>query len=166
MLECSRWVASPLKDGGRVAGTLTSENGVTKSFCPGRGPLEVRPKFVGVHHALEASNDHSGLVHQIHPRLRNKVVGKHCRRNVIGVRLETGLGEARNSLVATAGVGVIAVGGEVGTLSEIAFALRRGLPVVSLGSWRLEGDRLQGHRAFFRAETPQAAVETLLEAIG
>ena len=31
----------------------------------------------------------------------------------------------------------MAVGGESGTLSEIAFALRAGKPVVGLGTWEL-----------------------------
>ena len=43
----------------------------------------------------------------------------------VGIAIPTGLGEARNVLVATAGSGMIAVGGEVGTLSEVAFALKR-----------------------------------------
>ena len=52
--------------------------------------------------------------------------------------IPTGMGEARNVLIVRAADVVIAVGGEFGTLSEIAFALRIGKPVVSLGSWDLE----------------------------
>jgi uncharacterized protein (TIGR00725 family) len=51
------------------------------------------------------------------------------------VVVPTGMGEARNTLVVRAAHAVIAVGGEFGTLSEIAFALRTGKPVVALGSW-------------------------------
>jgi uncharacterized protein (TIGR00725 family) len=47
----------------------------------------------------------------------------------------TGLGQARNALVAATGEAVIAVGGGWGTLSEIALALRLGRPVVLLGDW-------------------------------
>jgi uncharacterized protein (TIGR00725 family) len=47
----------------------------------------------------------------------------------------TGLGQARNALVAATGQAVIAVGGGWGTLSEIALALRLGRPVVLLGDW-------------------------------
>lgn len=47
----------------------------------------------------------------------------------------TGLGQARNALVAASGEAAIAVGGGFGTLSEIALALRLGRPVVLLGGW-------------------------------
>jgi uncharacterized protein (TIGR00725 family) len=44
----------------------------------------------------------------------------------------TGIGHARNLAVAASGDAVIAVGGSFGTVSEIAFALRLGRPVVAL----------------------------------
>lgn len=44
----------------------------------------------------------------------------------------TGIGHARNLAVAASGDVVIAVGGEWGTLAEIAFARRLGRPVVAL----------------------------------
>jgi uncharacterized protein (TIGR00725 family) len=44
----------------------------------------------------------------------------------------TGVGHARNLAVAASGDGVIAVGGRHGTLTEIAFALLLGRPVVVL----------------------------------
>ncbi len=52
--------------------------------------------------------------------------------------LTTGLGEARNVVVASSGDVVVAVGGEYGTLSEIGLAAKIGRPVVLLQSWRLE----------------------------
>jgi hypothetical protein len=55
----------------------------------------------------------------------------------VEVVVPTGLGEARNALVARAGDVVVAVGGGYGTLSEIAFALKGGTPVVGLGTWEL-----------------------------
>jgi len=51
----------------------------------------------------------------------------------IDVPLPTGLGEARNALVVGAAEAVIAVGGEWGTLSEIALARKTGIDVVTLG---------------------------------
>jgi uncharacterized protein (TIGR00725 family) len=51
------------------------------------------------------------------------------------VALPTGLGELRNGLVVRASDALVAVGGSWGTLSEIAFALRTGRPVVGLRSW-------------------------------
>ena len=48
----------------------------------------------------------------------------------VDVALPTGLGEARNALVARAADAMVAVGGGYGTLSEIALALRAGKRVV------------------------------------
>jgi uncharacterized protein (TIGR00725 family) len=50
----------------------------------------------------------------------------------IVVPLATGLGEARNAILVRAAEAVIAIGGEWGTLSEIALARRMGVPVVLL----------------------------------
>lgn len=58
----------------------------------------------------------------------------------VDVAVPTGLGEARNTLVVRAAAAVIAVGGEYGTLSEIAFALKIGIPVVGIGTWELHKD--------------------------
>ncbi|HWE26223.1 MAG TPA: TIGR00725 family protein [Myxococcales bacterium] len=55
----------------------------------------------------------------------------------VDVAIPTGLGEARNVLVVRATDALIAIGGEFGTLSEIAFALKTGKPVVGLGTWVL-----------------------------
>jgi uncharacterized protein (TIGR00725 family) len=51
------------------------------------------------------------------------------------IALPTGLGEARNALVARAGQAMIAIGGSYGTLSEIALALKAGRKVVGLETW-------------------------------
>ena len=53
------------------------------------------------------------------------------------VAIPTGLGEARNTIVVRCADAVVAVGGEYGTLSEIGFALKLGIPVVGIGTWEL-----------------------------
>ena len=55
----------------------------------------------------------------------------------VDVVLATGLGEARNAVVATAADAVVAVGGGFGTLSEIGLALKGGVPVVGLRTWKI-----------------------------
>jgi uncharacterized protein (TIGR00725 family) len=55
----------------------------------------------------------------------------------VDVVVPTGLGEARNALVVSAATAVIALDGEYGTLSEIALALRSGIPVIGIGTWTL-----------------------------
>lgn len=57
----------------------------------------------------------------------------------VDLAVSTGLGEARNALVVRASDAVVAVAGGFGTLSEIALALRTGVPVVGLDSWEIEG---------------------------
>lgn len=53
------------------------------------------------------------------------------------VALPTGLGEMRNALVVRSCHVVICVGGSWGTLSEVALAVRTGVPVVALHGWQL-----------------------------
>jgi uncharacterized protein (TIGR00725 family) len=62
----------------------------------------------------------------------------------LSVALPTGLGELRNGLIVRAAGAVIAVGGAYGTLSEIALALKTGVPVVGIGTWEVEGVEVAG----------------------
>jgi len=80
------------------------------------------------------------------------------------VSVPTGLGEARNALVVRAADAVIAIGGEFGTLSEIALALKAGTPVVGLTTWELAKEGSLVH-AIVQTETPQEAVRAALNAI-
>src|SRR4051794_41753599 len=73
----------------------------------------------------------------------------------VTIALTTGMGEMRNALVVRAADAVIAVGGAYGTLSEIAFALRTGTPVVGLGTWALDD--------VVDAPDPEAAVALAIE---
>ena len=75
----------------------------------------------------------------------------------VDVAVATGLGEARNVLVVRTSDALIAVGGAYGTLSEIAFALKAGKPVVGIGSWEIEGVEPAGD--------PGAAVNAVLRAL-
>ncbi|HSG98805.1 MAG TPA: TIGR00725 family protein, partial [candidate division Zixibacteria bacterium] len=71
------------------------------------------------------------------------------------VVVPTGFGEARNTLVVRSADALIALPGKYGTLSEIAFALVTGKPVVSLGSWEVSTE-------VSKAATPEEAVELAL----
>ena len=73
----------------------------------------------------------------------------------VDVALATGLGEARNALVVRAVDALVAVGGEYGTLSEVALALKAGKPVVGVGTWDIRGVRA--------VEDPAAAARLALE---
>ena len=55
----------------------------------------------------------------------------------VTVPIVTGIGFARNTIIPRTADALVAVGGRYGTLSEIAFALIAGKPVVTMGSWDL-----------------------------
>jgi uncharacterized protein (TIGR00725 family) len=82
----------------------------------------------------------------------------------VEIAIPTGLGEGRNILVVRAAGAVVAVGGEYGTLAEIALALRAGIAVVGLGTWGLiRPDGLPDDR-LTAANDPSEAVSCALEA--
>jgi len=76
----------------------------------------------------------------------------------IDVPLPTGLGPFRNMLVVQASDAVIAIRGGYGTLSEIAFALRLGVPVVGLQTWSVVKDGVPD-AGIRLASNPEEAVE-------
>ncbi|WP_421735834.1 TIGR00725 family protein [Cellulomonas sp.] len=53
------------------------------------------------------------------------------------VAIPTGLGELRNALLVRSSDVVVSVGGSWGTLSEVALAVRTGVPVIAIGGWRM-----------------------------
>ena len=81
----------------------------------------------------------------------------------VGVALFTGLGQARNLVVALSGAAAIAVGGSWGTLSEIALALKHGIPVVSLESWLPQRPDGRDEPLLHVASTAEKAVARAVE---
>jgi len=79
----------------------------------------------------------------------------------VDIPVATGIGEARNAIIARTADVAIAVGGSYGTLSEIGFALSFGTPVIGLRTWMVERE---GHSPvpIVRAETAEEAVEQAL----
>jgi hypothetical protein len=71
--------------------------------------------------------------------------------------IPTGMGEARNALVVRAAEAVVAIGGEWGTLSEIALARKMGIGVTTLGRPPADGLGLPS------APSPEEAVAWALE---
>jgi uncharacterized protein (TIGR00725 family) len=76
----------------------------------------------------------------------------------VDVPIATGLGYTRNALVVMNADAVIAVDGEYGTLSEIAYGKIHGRKVVGLGTWNVQGVEA--------ASTPAEAVRLALEGLG
>jgi uncharacterized protein (TIGR00725 family) len=75
----------------------------------------------------------------------------------VDVAVATGLGYTRNALVVMNADAVVAVDGEYGTLSEIAYGKIHGKKVVGLGTWDVKGIET--------ASTPEAAVRLALEGL-
>jgi uncharacterized protein (TIGR00725 family) len=79
--------------------------------------------------------------------------------------IAAGTGHARNLAVVASGDAVIAVGGEWGTLSEIAYARMLDRPVVAIQSWSLR-NQAGTDLGIVEAKTPEDAVRGALSASG
>jgi uncharacterized protein (TIGR00725 family) len=83
----------------------------------------------------------------------------------VDIVVATGIGESRNAVIVATADALVAVGGEYGTLSEIALALRAGKPVVGLATWGLVRPTIkpiQDLGGIVDATNPDLAVETAL----
>lgn len=91
----------------------------------------------------------------------------HHRRDAnpyVDVAVATGLGELRNGLVVACADAVIAICGGYGTLTEMAFALKAGKPVVGIGTWWLSRNADDEPEDVIDADDPHDAVRLALEA--
>jgi uncharacterized protein (TIGR00725 family) len=91
---------------------------------------------------------------------------RHDANRYVDIPIVTGLGEARNSLVVRTGQAVIAIGGEYGTLSEIAYALKLGVPVIGVRTWRLSRPGSAPLKEIIEVDTPVEAVSRALSMAG
>lgn len=81
---------------------------------------------------------------------------KFSANEFVDIPIVTGLGEARNSIIVRTADALIAIGGKYGTLSEIAFALSFGKPVVGLNTWK-------NIDAMIHVSSPAEAVATIFK---
>lgn len=77
---------------------------------------------------------------------------KSSANRYVTIPIATGMGHARNVIIAHTADALVAVEGEHGTLSEIAVGLKLGKPVVAMGRW----SRMDGVTP---ADSPEDAVE-------
>jgi uncharacterized protein (TIGR00725 family) len=98
-----------------------------------------------------------GLTVGILPGLDRSAANQH-----VDVAIPTGIGELRNGLVVRAADVVIAVHGEFGTLSEVSFALKTGIPVVGIDTWELLKDG-RARDAIVRVAGAAEAAEAALD---
>lgn len=76
----------------------------------------------------------------------------------IDIAIPTGMGIMRNLLIVRSAVGVIAIDGKYGTLSEIAYALQLGKPIVGINSWDVS-------ESIIPAGSAEEAIEKLLKKV-
>jgi uncharacterized protein (TIGR00725 family) len=146
---CGPGVASDEEDAAaEEIGRLLGEAGAVV-VCGGRGGV--------MDAAARGARSGGGISVGLLPDDHRAGAGRH-----LTVSLPTGMGETRNALVARAADVVIAVGGEFGTLSEIAFALKLGKPVVGLRTWELAKDGTASDE-IVRVDTPSLAARRALE---
>ncbi|SYZ73670.1 conserved hypothetical protein [Candidatus Zixiibacteriota bacterium] len=81
---------------------------------------------------------------------------KEAANEFIDVAIPSGIGEARNLIVIRTADAIVAMPGKFGTLSEMAFGLKLGKPMVSLSAWNISDD-------VERFEDPVAAAERALK---
>jgi uncharacterized protein (TIGR00725 family) len=108
----------------QVGRLLEAENAIL--VCGGLGGVMAE--------ASAGARDAGGLTVGILPGLDPEAANPD-----IEIPLATGLGYTRNSLVALNADALIAIDGEYGTLSEIAYGRIYGKPVVGLGTWDIPG---------------------------
>lgn len=118
-------------------------------FCGGLGGMMCA--------AAEGAKSNSGWTVGILPG-----ADKTDANKFIDVAIPTGLGAYRNAVLVNSCDAVIAIHGAYGTLSEIAFALRLGIPVVGLDTWEVlhHGETDSGiHIAHSAKEAVQLAMQ-------
>ncbi len=84
--------------------------------------------------ACKGAKEVGGLTVGIIPQVDKSFANKY-----VDVVISTGMGYARNVMVAYSGDVVVALPGQYGTLSEIAFALSVGKRVFGIGTWAIPG---------------------------
>ncbi|MDD4923424.1 MAG: TIGR00725 family protein [Dehalococcoidales bacterium] len=82
----------------------------------------------------------------------------------VKIPIVTGIGYARNIIVVKSAQAVIAVGGGYGTLTEIGYALKNGIPVIGLGTWKLS-NKEKTDDAIIRVDNAADAVAIALDMI-
>ncbi|MCR4438940.1 MAG: TIGR00725 family protein [bacterium] len=135
---CSQEISQLAYEVGRL---IAEQGGVL--ICGGRsGVMEA---------ACRGAQEHGGLTVGILP---GDDAGE--ANPFVQIAIATGLGEARNVLIVKSADAAIAVDGGYGTLSEIAFCLKLGVPVVGVQTWTIDPGIHQAHSA---AEAVQMAFQ-------
>lgn len=119
--------------------------------CGGRGGV--------MEAAAQGAREGGGVVVGILPGTSRSEANPYLTVSVV-----TGMGEGRNAIVVRSSDVAIAVAGGYGTLSEIGLALKMGVPVVGLNTWKL-GAPDNPRDPLLRATSPADAVELAFKCV-
>ncbi len=138
--KCSK----KLRDMAYEAGKYIAENGGVV-VCGGMGGI--------MEGAARGAREGGGLTIGILPTDK-----KEDANEFIDIVIPTGFGEARNLMVVRSADAVIAFPGKYGTLTEMAFALHAGKPLISVSAWKL-GDEIR------QVDSPLEAAKLAMELV-
>jgi len=124
-------------------GRLIAEQGFTL-ICGGMGGV--------MEAAAKGAKEKGGTTIGILPQPDRRTANPY-----IDFPIATSFGEGRNIIIVRTADILIAVGGEYGTLSEIAFSLKMGKTVIGLHTWDIPG--------IVRAETPGEAMDIAMKSL-
>ena len=117
--KCSRKLEEQAYD---VGAAIASHNAIL--VCGGRGGV--------MEAAARGAKDNAGVTIGILPGNTKEQANPN-----IDIIIPTGIGEARNVVVVNTADALIAMHGRYGTITEIAFALKSGKPVISPFVWTI-----------------------------
>ncbi|MFQ5974798.1 MAG: TIGR00725 family protein [Candidatus Hydrothermarchaeales archaeon] len=109
--------------------------------------------------AAKGAKKIGGLTIGILPGLHKEEANRY-----IDVKVVTAMSHARNAIIARTADVLIAIGGELGTLSEISLGLKIGKPVIILKDGEGIGELIRGvDQNLYFSKTPKDAVKLALE---
>ena len=121
--------------GRRVDKTLLNEAEKVGSLVAQKEIVLVCGGLTGVMEAVaKGARSAGGITVGILPQEHKRDANEY-----IDIPIVTGLGIGRNVIIARTADVLISIGGEYGTLSEIAFALQMGKPVIGIRTWDIKG---------------------------
>jgi len=122
--------------GGREADSLALKNAelLGKAIAENNWILLCGGRMGIMEAVSKGCNEAGGIVIGILPGIDDSDANPY-----VTIPIATGIGLARNEILASACDAAVAISGKYGTLSEIGHALQYNKSVISLGSWNIDG---------------------------
>ncbi len=131
-----------------IGGSETTEKNLkiaekVGSMIAEKGAILITGGLGGVMNAAsKGANKANGLVIGILP-----TTDKESSNPYVDIPIATGMGEARNIVIARTCDCAIAIDGKYGTLTEIAYCLMFGVPVIGINTWEIPAPLIKAQNA-------------------